>query len=60
MSQIRINCDDNGNFHPSKSEGLEHIQALQKIAEQADGALSLEHILRQHEEIMQHAPHAQQ
>ena len=36
---IRINCDDNGNYHPKKSEGLEHLDALYAMAkaEQAEG-----------------------
>jgi len=29
---IRINCDDNGNYHPKKSEGLEHLDALYAMA----------------------------
>mmetsp|Transcript_63631 Transcript_63631/g.205022 ORF Transcript_63631/g.205022 Transcript_63631/m.205022 type:complete len:551 (+) Transcript_63631:63-1715(+) len=29
---IRINCDDDGHFHPKKSEGLEHLEALHALA----------------------------
>jgi len=29
---IRINCDDDGNYHPKKSEGVEHVEALVAMA----------------------------
>merc|ERR1719265_1003368 len=29
---IRINCDDDGHYHPKKSEGLEHLDALFALA----------------------------
>jgi len=29
---IRIHCDDDGNYHPGKSEGVEHLEALYKLA----------------------------
>merc|ERR1719440_1101180 len=29
---IRINCDDDGNYHPKKSEGIEHLDALLELA----------------------------
>mmetsp|Transcript_33665 Transcript_33665/g.87030 ORF Transcript_33665/g.87030 Transcript_33665/m.87030 type:complete len:560 (+) Transcript_33665:66-1745(+) len=31
---IRINCDDEGHYHPKKSEGIEHLEALFMIAAQ--------------------------
>merc|ERR1712087_703717 len=31
-ARIRINCDDNGNYHPKKSEGTELLEALMKDA----------------------------
>jgi len=31
-AKIRINCDDDGHYHPKKSEGLEHLDALFMIA----------------------------
>jgi len=34
-AKIRINCDDDGNFHPKKSEGLHLLQQLQRIPAQA-------------------------
>jgi len=34
-AKIRINCDDDGWYHPKKSEGLEHLEALYAMAEQA-------------------------
>merc|ERR1719160_817472 len=27
-AKIRIKCDDDGNYHPEKSEGLEHLESL--------------------------------
>jgi len=33
-AKIRINCDDDGNWHPGKSEGLEHLDTLFEIAVQ--------------------------
>jgi len=33
-AKIRINCDDNGNYHPNKSEGLEILDALFMMAVQ--------------------------
>lgn len=30
---IRIHCDDDGNYHPGKSEGLEHLEALYQMAQ---------------------------
>merc|ERR1711956_175928 len=36
---IRINCDDNGNYHPKKSEGLEHLDRLYAMAK-AEEALT--------------------
>jgi len=29
---IRIHCDDDGHYHPAKSEGLEHLETLYKAA----------------------------
>jgi hypothetical protein len=29
---IRINCNDDGTYHPKKSEGLEHLDALLELA----------------------------
>jgi len=31
-AKIRINCDDDGHYHPKKSEGLEHLDALFMLA----------------------------
>jgi hypothetical protein len=31
-AKVRINCDDDGNYHPKKSEGLEHLDALFELA----------------------------
>merc|ERR1719161_560226 len=31
-AKIRIHCDDDGNFAPAKSEGLEHLQAIYEMA----------------------------
>jgi len=31
-AHIRIHCDDDGNYSPGKSEGLEHLEALYKAA----------------------------
>lgn len=32
-AKIRIHCDDDGNYHPKKSEGLEHLEALYQMAQ---------------------------
>jgi len=34
-AKIRINCDDDGWYVPKKSEGLEHLETLYAMAEQA-------------------------
>jgi hypothetical protein len=31
-AKIRINCDDDGKYHPKKSEGLHHLDALFELA----------------------------
>jgi hypothetical protein len=31
-AKVRIHCDDDGNYHPAKSEGLEHLDALFEVA----------------------------
>jgi len=31
-AKVRINCDDDGNYHPKKSEGLEHLDTLFELA----------------------------
>lgn len=33
-AKIRINCDDNGYYHPKKSEGLEHLDAVLRMAQE--------------------------
>jgi hypothetical protein len=34
-ARVRINCDDNGNYHPKKSEGLEFLkEAMEKAVRQ--------------------------
>jgi hypothetical protein len=33
-AKIRIHCDDDGNFAPAKSEGVEHLQAVHDMAAQ--------------------------
>jgi hypothetical protein len=31
-AKVRINCDDDGNYHPKKAEGLEHLDSLFEMA----------------------------
>jgi len=33
-AKVRINCDDDGNYHPKKSEGLEYLDQLFEMAVQ--------------------------
>jgi len=42
---IRINCDDNGNYHPKKSEGLEHLDALYEMAKKEQARRSSSEIV---------------
>lgn len=41
-AQIRINCDDAGNFHKAQAEGLEHLERLKQIALKATEPMSSE------------------
>lgn len=38
-AKVRINCDDDGWYHPKKSEGLEHMEALYRMATQESSEL---------------------
>jgi len=51
-AKIRINCDDDGNYHPKKSEGMQHLEALQQVAREAGDTVTLERVRAQYEAIM--------
>jgi len=51
-AKIRINCDDDGNYHPKKTEGLQHLAALEEVARAAEDEMTLEEIRAQYEAIM--------
>jgi len=53
-AKVRINCDDDGHFHPkAKAEGLEYLEALHALALKVEGPVTAELLRRQIAEAME-------